>query len=159
MKHTSLRRVRKSTNSTGANIASTSTDVTTGYVDTSRRTNNRTLSRLRSTRLAEYPLGTVGSNLLQRYYVKYLVERYHRSRQVESEFGTGSTRFSYAAIFTNIERQFKAPTYFIPEKRFDELVEFLQRRVDRTVLGKRNRARGIRNYVTPEEFAAEQMPS
>jgi hypothetical protein len=68
----------------------------------------------------------------------------------------GPARFSHAVLFKNIERKFKAPTYFIPQARFGELVEYLQHRVDQTILGKRNRARGIPNYVGSEEFAAEQ---
>jgi len=72
-------------------------------------------------------------------------------------FGSGPARFSYAVIFKNIERRFQAPTYFIPQARFDELTEYLQHRVDSTILGKRNRARGIPNYVGFEEFAVEQQ--
>jgi hypothetical protein len=93
---------------------------------------------------------------MQRNYIRYLVERYHRFRETDSSFGSGPARFSYAVIFKNIEREFKAPTYFIPQARFEALAEYLRQRVDRTVLGKRNRARGIRNYASPEEFAAEQ---
>ncbi len=110
----------------------------------------------RSSQPTEYPAGSIGRNLVKRNYVRYLVERYHRFREADSSFGSGPARFSYAVLFKNVEREFKAPTYFIPEARFNELVEYLQQRVDRTILGKRNRARGIRNYASPEEFAAEQ---
>jgi hypothetical protein len=110
----------------------------------------------RSSRPTEYPLGSIGRNLMKRNYVRYLVERYHRFHEADSKLGIGPARFSYAVIFKNIERKFKAPTYFIPESRFNELVEDLQRRINRTVLARSNQKRGIRNYASPEEFEAEQ---
>ena len=55
-------------------------------------------------------------------------------------------------LFKNIESHFKAPTYFIPVTRFDDLVDFLQRKIETTILGKNNRARGHRNYETFDEF-------
>jgi hypothetical protein len=110
----------------------------------------------RSNRATEYPVGTIGSDLEQRNYIQYLVQRYHRAREAELSFGRrGPTRFSYAAIFTNIERRFGAPTYFVSQDRFGELVKYLQQRIDATILGKNNRARGIRNYASLEEFVAE----
>ena len=47
----------------------------------------------------------------------------------------------------------------MPRARFDGLVEFLQRRIDGTMLGKNNRAREIRNYSSLDEFSAEQAGS
>ena len=103
-----------------------------------------------------YPAGCIGANLTKRNYVRYLVERYNRFKQADSSFGKPAARFSYAIIFKNVESKFKAPTYFIPEARFDELAEYLQARIDNTILGKRNRARGIKNYDTFDEYELEQ---
>lgn len=110
----------------------------------------------RSKRPSEYPAGSIGSNLSKRNYIKYLVERYHQFREADASFGRFTGKFSYAVIFKNIERGFKAPTYFIPESRFDELVAYLQRKASGTIVGKRNRARGIPNYASYEEFLIEQ---
>ncbi len=156
MKHSSSRRVEKSTITNGVNVTSIAGSTIHGGVHTGPTTINQIHRGRRSGRPTEYPVGSIGRDLVRRNYVRYLVERYHRFREADSSFGTGPARFSYAVIFKNIEREFKAPTYFIPEARFNELVEYLQQRVDRTILGKRNRARGIRNYASPEEFAAEQ---
>ena len=131
--------------------------VSGGVVHTGTIINNVNIShRGKSTRPSEYPAGCIGSNLSQRNYIKYLVERYHRFREADASFGRSTGSFSYAVIFKNIEREFKAPTYFVPESRFDELVAFLQRKVDGTMLGKRNRARGIPNHVSFQEFLIEQ---
>ncbi len=156
MKHSSSRRVEKSTITNGVNVTSIAGSTIHGGVHTGPTTINQIHRGRRSSRPTEYPVGSIGRDLVQRNYVRYLVERYHRFREADSSFGSGPARFSYAGIFKDIEREFKAPTYYIPEARFNELVEYLRQRIDRTILGKRNRARGIRNYASPEEFAAEQ---
>jgi hypothetical protein len=155
MRRSSSPRAEKSTIMNGVNVTSIAGGTIHGGVHTGPTTINQ-ISRGRSSRPTEYPAGSIGRDLARRNYVRYLVDRYHRFREADSSSGSGPARFGYAVIFKNIEREFKAPTYFIPEARFNELVDYLQRRIDRTILGKRNRARGIRNYATPEEFAAEQ---
>jgi hypothetical protein len=105
----------------------------------------------------EYPPSSIGADLLRRNYIRYLTERYFRFREADASFGTKAVRrFSYAVLFKNIENHFKAPTYFIPISRFDELVDFLQRKIEATILGKRNRAHGHRNYETFDEFQLTQ---
>lgn len=106
----------------------------------------------------EYPAGSIGADLPRRNYIRYLTERYFRYREADASFGPKAVRrFSYAVLFKNIETHFKAPTYFVPIARFDELVDFLQRKIEATILGKRNRARGHRNYETFDEFQLAQV--
>jgi hypothetical protein len=157
MKRSNSINAHKGTAAHIANVTSIKGSTVHGSVHTGPTTINQIHHARKSERPAAYPDGSIGSNLLQRNYIRYLVERYHRFREAEASFGSGPARFSYAVIFKNIERQFQAPTYFIPQARFGELSEYLQHRVDRTALGKRNRARGIPNYVSPEEFAVEQQ--
>jgi hypothetical protein len=156
MKRSSSPRLEKSKVTGGVNVTSIEGRTVLGDVHTGPTTINHIRSGPRSSRPTEYPAGSIGRDLSQRNYIRYLVERYHRFREADSSFGSGSPRFSYAVIFKSIERRFKAPTYFIPQVRFNELVEYLQQRVDQTILGKRNRARGICNYASPEEFATIQ---
>ena len=156
MKHSISPRAQKNVIGSGPNVTSIVGSTIRGDIHTGPTTINQIHRGRRSSRPSEYPAGAIGSDLLQRNYVKYLVERYHRFREADSRFGGSPARFSYAVIFKNIEREFKAPTYFIPQARFEDLVEYLQQRIDRTILGKRNRAREIRNYDTPREFADEQ---
>ena len=93
------------------------------------------------------------------------MERYHRFKDADTSFIAAKSpsekvkaapRFSYAVIYKNIESKFRAPTYFIPVARFAELVDYLQARIDQTILGKRNRARGQATYSTFDEFQFEQ---
>lgn len=109
-----------------------------------------------SRKAAAYPDGCIGADLPMRNYVKYLVERYNRYREVDGSFGRKS-RFHYAVLFKNIETKFKAPTYFIPKGRFEELVDYLHSRIDNTILGRRNNSRSIRNYESFDEYKMQQM--
>ena len=109
-----------------------------------------------SKRPASYPEGCIGANLAKRNYVKYLVERYNHYREADARFGR-ATQFHYSVLFKNIETTFKAPTYFIPESRFEELVDYLHHRVDNTILGRVNNKRGIPNYESFDEYLMEHM--
>ena len=106
------------------------------------------------TQRSEYPAGSIGADLVRRNYIRYLTERYFRYREADAPKAV--RRFSYAVLFKNIESHFKAPTYFIPAERFDDLVDFLHRKIEGTILGKRNRAKGHRNYETFDEFQLTQ---
>ena len=109
-----------------------------------------------SKRPASYPEGCVGANLAKRNYVKYLVERYNHYREADARFGR-TARFHYAVLFKNIETKFKAPTYFIPETRFGELVDYLHDRINNTILGRVNGKRGIPNYESFDEYVMQHM--
>ena len=107
-------------------------------------------------RAVPYPDGSIGADLPKRNYVKYLVERYHRYREADVSFGQRA-RFHYALLFKNIEAKFKAPTYFIPENRFEELVDYLHSRIDNTILGRLNNSRGIGNFESFDEYKMQHM--
>jgi hypothetical protein len=154
MKRGNPQRLEASSISGGVNVTSVEGTVV-GDIHTGTQINHLHVGR-RPNRPTEYPPGSIGRNLVKRNYVRYLVQRYHRFREADSSFGFGSRAapFSYAVIFKNIERKFKAQTYFIAETQFDDLVTHLQHLIDRTILGKRNTKRGIRNYESLREFAA-----
>jgi hypothetical protein len=109
----------------------------------------------KKSRPTQYPDGCIGADLLRRNYIKYLVERYHRYKEADASFGK-TAKFSYAVIYKNIETRFHAPTFFVPVSRFDELVDYLQGRIDQTILGKRNVSRSTSNYRSMDEYADEQ---
>lgn len=109
-----------------------------------------------SKRPSSYPETSIGASLRKRNYVKYLVERYNHYREADARFGR-TDRFHYSVLFKNIESKFKAPTYFIPETRFGELVDYLHERIDNTILGRVNNKRGIPNYESFDEYVMEHM--
>ena len=53
-----------------------------------------------------------------------------------------------------IKKHFKADWERIPVTRFDELVNLLQVRIDRTQLGSINRGKGIKNFSTFDDYRA-----
>jgi hypothetical protein len=103
-----------------------------------------------------YPEGCIGADFPKRNYVNYLVERYNHCREADASFGR-TDRLQYSAIFKKIESKFKEPTYFIPEGRFGELVDFLQHRIDNTILGRANGTRGISNYKSFDEYIMQHI--
>ncbi len=112
----------------------------------------RNPNRRPSGRPTVYPAGSLGADPIKRDYVRYLVERFHRLKQTEAGLGKVTGNFSYAVIFQDIESAFRAQTYFIPAEQFDELVDYLHRRIDQTTLGKRNLARNHKNYDSFDEY-------
>jgi len=102
-----------------------------------------------------YPPGCIGADLARRNYIHYLVERYHRFRRADTSFGQ-KRPFSYAVLYKNIEQRFDVPAYFVPVGHFDELVDYLHRRINDTILGRNNRSKGIPSYRTFDDFLLEQ---
>ena len=131
-------------------------DLTGANIHVGDRVNVRVVKT--SKRPTSYPEGCIGADLPKRNYVKYLVERYHQYREADARFGR-TDRFHYAVLFKNIEARFKAPTYFIPAPRFEELVDYLLDRIDNTILGRVNSKRGIPNYESFDEYVMQHMGS
>lgn len=100
----------------------------------------------------QHPDGSIGSDLQRKGYIQYLITRYFDCRKADLSFGrTGA--FSHAEVHKTIERTFGYQTYFMPAGLFPKLVEFLESRIDRTILGKRNLSNGTPNY---HSFEAHQ---
>lgn len=81
-------------------------------------------------------------------YGKYLVSRYQEFQKGDSQ-KVGD--FKYIAIHNALKREFKCDWKLLPSERFEELVAFLQRRIDNTKLGRINGAKTIPNYHSFEE--------
>lgn len=92
--------------------------------------------------------GTLGSDAVRRNYVKHLIDRYNEFASKQD----GRTKFTYAAIYAQIKRRFKADWERVPLGKFDELVSLLHARVDATQLGRINRGKGVHNYSAFEEY-------
>ena len=103
-----------------------------------------------------HPPGSIGADLPRKNYVQYLVRRYDEFRQVGVNSYGQKGAHQYGAIHKNIAGKFKAQTYFIPVERFDELVQYLHGRIDKTVQANRNRSRGHGSYSSFEDYIREQ---
>lgn len=102
-----------------------------------------------------HPVGSLGADLCKKGYIDYLISRYYQLRKAEASYGIRRS-FSHAEIHQTIQREFVHKTFFMPVEFFDRLVLFLYGRIDRTVLGRNNRARRVPNYHSYEEHIAEQ---
>lgn len=100
-----------------------------------------------------HPQGAIGADPAMKAYVDYLVKRYYDFRKADSSYGrTG--RFSHAVIHSNIQNALGGKTFYLPEGKFVELVQFLQHRIDQTIQGKVNHKKGVPNYHSFQEHIA-----
>ena len=95
-----------------------------------------------------YPVDSIGYVLIKRNYVKYLIDRYKEYKKADKKVGN----FKYAIIYNAIKREFKANWDYVPETRFEELVFYLQNRIDKTILGRTQKSRNHKNYESFEEY-------
>lgn len=55
-------------------------------------------------------------------------------------------QFKYIALRTALRREFKSDWKLLPSAKFAALVEFLHRRIDNTLIGRGNFAKGVASY-------------
>lgn len=91
----------------------------------------------------ESPAGSIGAVRVKVAYCEYLIGRYQEYQKGDR---TGKSDFKYAAIHVALKRTFGTRWQLLAEEQFEELVVYLQKRIDATVIGKLNRARGHPNY-------------
>lgn len=89
------------------------------------------------------PLGSIGAAREKVAYCQHLIDRYQEYQKAD---GTGKTAFKYMAIHQALKREFRTQWKLLGEERFEDVVAFLQRRIDATIIGKLNRSRGRPNY-------------
>lgn len=100
------------------------------------------------------PEGTISSDLRMKGYIKHLIDRYN-------EFAGGDPArkkvFSYGAIYKNIQKIFKVKWDFVPFDRFDEVVQYLQGRINKTRQARVNKGRRYKSYSSFSEYCAKLM--
>lgn len=98
-----------------------------------------------------HPLGSIGANIDMNNYIKYLIDRYYDFRKADKSYGRNDN-FHHSEIHTTIRKKFKAKTYYIKQEKFQDLCEYIYWRIEKTIQGKRNKANGIKNYNSFEEY-------
>ena len=93
------------------------------------------------------PAGSLACDLSRRNYVKHLVDRYQEFAKQQP-----SRVFRYPVIYKAVKQRFGVNWDSVPLRQFGALVEFLQQKIDRTMLGSMNRGKGTRNYSTFAEY-------
>lgn len=93
------------------------------------------------------PTDAIGANIELRAYTEYLIKRYIEWRKKGVGQKKDKRPFHPSMIHQLIERTFGARTYLVSQKRFQELVEFLQSAIDNTIIGKLNTYRNYHSYA------------
>ena len=120
----------------------------TGDVTSSTIANKIEIKTQKKKVLLNPPSGTIASSVDHRNYVKHLIDRYHDFKKDD----VGKDKMNYGILYGAIKREFGAKWDMIRLDKFDELSTYLQRRVDNTILGKKQMARGHKRYSTFEEY-------
>jgi hypothetical protein len=102
-----------------------------------------------------HPLGSLGADLRKKGYVDYLLTRYFQYRKADGSYGSRRP-FSHAEIHRTIQSEFGHKTFFMPAEFFERLVQFLQSRINRTILGRNNSSKHVPNYHSYEEHLLQQ---
>lgn len=95
------------------------------------------------------PPGTIGFDPGASRYVKYLIDRYNKFASADR---TRAYKFNYGAISKNIESNFGAQWRLLSVEKFESVCEYLQTRIERTIIAKTNAAKGARAYSSYSEF-------
>jgi hypothetical protein len=90
----------------------------------------------------EYAKNSIGGNSEFKNYIKHLIDRYNEYK--EAEIGKGNLK--YPAIYAAIKKEFKASVFQIPMHQFESVTCYLQRRIDKTMIGRINISKEIKNY-------------
>lgn len=93
--------------------------------------------------------GTIGNDPRKRSYSIYL-----KDKLVEYKAQTNKCTMEFAGIIVSnqIKKKFKAPLTYIPEERYQELVDYLQAKIEQTVPGRAAKKKGKRAYKIYAEF-------
>ena len=105
--------------------------------------------------IEKYPEGSIGRDVIMYGYAKHLADRYVEYKNFELK--SKGKEFNYGMLYGKVKKDFKAGGFFhIPQTRFLELVEYLQVRIDRTILAKVNKSKGnTKNYSSLEDYKIE----
>ena len=103
----------------------------------------------------KYPDGCIGANVQMSNYVGHLITRYHEYKEHE----VGKENMKYAIFPMSLKKHFKIGAtrsiYHVPIERFEELVGYIQQRIDGTRLAK-VKGKYHKNYSTFEEYLAQK---
>jgi hypothetical protein len=105
----------------------------------------------------KYPEGAYGNDVIMYGYAKYLADRYIEYKNYELK--QKKQEMNYGMFYGKVKKDFKAGGFFhIPQTRFLELVDYLHERINRTILAKINKNKGItKNYDSFEEYKELQQ--
>lgn len=102
----------------------------------------------------ELPENALGNDLSRKNYVRYLIKRYGDWKQIELD--KKGQKFNWGSFQKSIMKRYRASGInHIDIQYFDNICNYLQDRIDKTIMGKVNQSKGKKNYSTYEEQQKE----
>ncbi len=118
--------------------------------------NKVTITNLGKSQKSKYPEGCIGSDNDKANYIGYLITKYHEFQELQ----IGKEKMNYAIFPSKLKKEFKMgksrTIYNVPIDRFEELAEYIKRRIDGTKVGRIRKARNQKSYSTFEEYIQER---
>jgi hypothetical protein len=91
---------------------------------------------------------------MKKNYVHHLIKRYGEWKQ--EELKKKGEKFTWPGFYSHIANRYKAPGInHVPLTQFSDLISYLQKRIDQTIIGKVQKANGYRSYKSFDEFLKE----
>jgi hypothetical protein len=94
--------------------------------------------------------GAIGHNLSMRNYTLHLIERYNDFQKWDKSKSDGK----YTALYRAIKKEFGAKWDFVPQQQFTALIDYIQKRILNSKLGRIKNSRGQKCFSTWEEWRA-----
>ena len=95
------------------------------------------------------PQGSIGDNVNYAGYIQHLIKRYNKFASTEP---TRKRKFSYGALSDNIEKTYGAEWRLLPIEKADEVIAYIQARIERTRQAKINKGKGWKSFSTYAEY-------
>ena len=95
------------------------------------------------------PPASIGASQPKVAYCQHLIIRYQDYQKGDK---TGKGEYKYMALHNALKREFGTEWKLLGEDRFEDVVAYLQRRIDNTFIGRLNGSKGRRNYSSFEEW-------
>lgn len=103
----------------------------------------------------EAPPGSLGADPVLSKYVGHLISRYN---EFASKDPNRKTKFSFGAVSKNIESKFGARWQLLGTEYAQDVIAYLQSRINRTRLAQINKGKSYRAFSTLEEYVEKYGP-
>lgn len=89
------------------------------------------------------PEDAISSDINMLGYAKKIIDKFNK---FSSKQKRKNSEYNHSIIYTNIQNEFGVYWKYIPKTRFYDLVEYIQKCIDKTMLGRTNTGKGYSSY-------------
>jgi len=101
----------------------------------------------------EFPEGALGRDLIKKNYVTYLSRRYGDWKQMQLDKEGNVEKFNWPSHNKSLMNRYKASGInYILLTQFEDVVAYLQGKIDKTIFGRYHKSNGKKNYSSYEDF-------